>query len=59
MDRKEYFTKAMNPRTTHNRPSPWVVIRNISDYSPFGVLLAERTVEGAFYQIGFHGQEKN
>ncbi len=39
--------------------SPWVGIRNISDYSPFGVLLAERTVEGAFYRNGFQGQERD
>ncbi len=36
-----------------------VGIRNISDYSPFGVLLAERTVEGAFYRNGFQGQERD
>ncbi|TNF48858.1 MAG: hypothetical protein EP305_04245 [Bacteroidetes bacterium] len=34
-----------------------VGIRNISDYSPFGVLLKERTVEGAFFRQGFQGQE--
>ena len=34
-----------------------VGIRNISDYSPFGVLLAERTVERAFYRNGLQGQE--
>ncbi len=39
--------------------SPWVGIRNISDYSPFGVLLAERTVAGAFYRNGFQGQERD
>ena len=39
--------------------APWVGIRNISDYSPFGVLLAERTVEGAFYRNGFQGQERD
>jgi len=38
-------------------PIPWVGIRNISDYSPFGVLLPEMTVEGAFYRSGFQGQE--
>ena len=38
---------------------PRVGIRNISDYSPFGVLLAERTVEGAFYRNGFQGQERD
>jgi RHS repeat-associated protein len=39
--------------------SPWVGIRNISDYSAFGVLLPERTVEGAFYRSGFQGQERD
>jgi RHS repeat-associated protein len=29
------------------------------DYSPFGVLLPERTVEGAFYRNGFQGQERD
>ena len=37
--------------------SPWVGIRNISDYSPFGVLLPERTVEWKFYRNGFQGYE--
>jgi RHS repeat-associated protein len=32
-------------------------MRNISDYSPFGVLLPERTTESAFYRKGFQGQE--
>ena len=40
-------------------PIPWVGIRNISDYSPFGVLLPERTVEGTFYRNGFQGQERD
>ena len=39
--------------------APWVGIRNISDYSPFGVLLPERMVEGAFYRNGFQGQERD
>ena len=43
----------------NSRFLPWVGIRNISDYSPFGVLLAERTVEGAFYRNGFQGQERD
>jgi RHS repeat-associated protein len=38
-------------------PRPWVGIRNISDYSPFGVLLKERTVESAFFRRGFNGME--
>jgi RHS repeat-associated protein len=32
-------------------------IRNISDYSPFGVQLAERTISGDGYRYGFQGQE--
>jgi RHS repeat-associated protein len=38
-------------------PNFWVGIRNISDYSPFGVLLKERTVESANFRRGFQGQE--
>jgi RHS repeat-associated protein len=38
-------------------PRLWVGIRNISDYSPFGVLLKERTVETANFRRGFQGQE--
>jgi RHS repeat-associated protein len=34
-----------------------VGMRNISDYSAFGVLLKERTVEGADFRTGFQGQE--
>ena len=34
-----------------------VGIRNISDYSPFGVLLKERTVENDFYRRAFNGME--
>jgi RHS repeat-associated protein len=37
--------------------SHWVGMRNISDYSPFGVLLPERTSSTAFYRLGFQGQE--
>ena len=39
------------------RFSHWVGMRNISDYSPFGILLAERTSSTAFYRLGFQGQE--
>jgi RHS repeat-associated protein len=38
-------------------PGRRVGIRNISDYSPFGVLLKERTFEEAFFRTGFQGQE--
>jgi RHS repeat-associated protein len=34
-----------------------VGMRNISDYSPFGVLLIERATESSFYRKGFQGQE--
>ncbi len=36
-----------------------VGIRNISDYSPFGVLLKERTIETANFRYGFQGQESD
>jgi RHS repeat-associated protein len=39
------------------RPSNRASIRNISDYSPFGVQLAERTISGDGYRFGFQGQE--
>jgi RHS repeat-associated protein len=38
-------------------PGRRVGIRNISDYSPFGVLLKERTFEEALFRTGFQGQE--
>jgi RHS repeat-associated protein len=41
------------------RPSNRASIRNISDYSPFGVQLAERTISGDGYRYGFQGQEKD
>jgi hypothetical protein len=40
------------------RPSNRASIRNISDYSPFGVQLAERTISGDGYRFGFNSQEK-
>jgi|694.fasta_scaffold59965_1 RHS repeat-associated protein len=39
------------------RPSNRASIRNISDYSPFGVQLAERTISGDGYRYGFNGME--
>jgi RHS repeat-associated protein len=45
-------------KNPQNTPSGrWVGIRNISDYSPFGVLLKERTVESEFFRLGFNGME--
>ena len=41
------------------RPSNRASIRNISDYSPFGVQLSERTINGDGYRYGFQGQESD
>ena len=40
------------------RPSNRASIRNISDYSPFGVQLAERTISDG-YRFGFNSMEKD
>jgi len=37
--------------------SEGVPIRNIADYSPFGVQLDGRTIQGDFYRYGFNGME--
>ena len=39
--------------------SEGVPIRNIADYSPFGVQLDGRTIQGDFYRRGFNGMEKD
>ena len=51
----------MPTQTTPYRPIPKirVPIRNIADYSPFGVQLDGRTVSGDFYRRGFNGMEKD
>jgi len=36
-----------------------VCIRNVSDYSPFGVSLDGRTIQSDFYRHGFNGMEKD
>ena len=36
-----------------------VPIRNTADYSPFGVQLDGRTIQGDFYRQGFNGMEKD
>ncbi|MFM7014724.1 MAG: hypothetical protein ACKOX3_00200, partial [Bacteroidota bacterium] len=36
-----------------------VCLQNIYDYSPFGVSLDGRTIEGDFYRYGFNGMEKD
>ena len=33
--------------------------RTISDYSPFGVLLPERTIKNEFFRLGFNGMESD
>ncbi|MEY3200138.1 MAG: hypothetical protein RJA13_2096, partial [Bacteroidota bacterium] len=40
------------------KPSNRASIRNISDYSPFGVQLAERTISDG-YRFGFNSMEKD
>jgi len=40
-------------------PERAVCIRNISDYSPFGVSLDGRTIQNDFYRHGFNGMEKD
>lgn len=62
----------MNPfRTSHKtqgirpqnpclfEPTAGVCLQNSYDYSPFGVSLDGRTVEGDFYRRGFNGLEKD
>jgi RHS repeat-associated protein len=41
------------------KPSPWVGIRNSTDYSPFGVELDGRTVSLDGYRFGYQGSEKD
>jgi RHS repeat-associated protein len=41
------------------KPSNRASIRNISDYSPFGVQLTERTISGDGYRYGFMGFERD
>ncbi|MBU3659641.1 MAG: hypothetical protein FGM14_07235 [Flavobacteriales bacterium] len=40
-------------------PKIRVPIRNIADYSPFGVQLDGRTIQGDFYRYGYQGSEKD
>ena len=41
------------------KPSNRASIRNISDYSPFGVQLSERTISSDGYRYGFNSMEKD
>lgn len=45
--------------TYYNFSKGGVPIRNTADYSPFGVQLDGRTVQGDFYRRGFNGMEKD
>jgi RHS repeat-associated protein len=49
--------KGQNPYLTE--PTSGVCLQNTYDYSPFGVSLDGRTVEGDFYRRGFNGMEKD
>jgi RHS repeat-associated protein len=42
-----------------SKHSPWVGIRNSTDYSPFGVELDGRTVSLDGYRFGYQGSEKD
>ena len=42
-----------------SKPSSGVCLQNTYDYSPFGVSLDERTMEGDFYRRGYNGMEKD
>jgi hypothetical protein len=48
--------KGQHPYLTE--PIAGVCLQNTYDYSPFGVSLDGRTVEGDFYRRGFGGEEK-
>jgi len=43
----------------YGTPELAVCIRNISDYSPFGVSLDGRTIEGNGYRYGYQGSERD
>jgi RHS repeat-associated protein len=49
--------KGQHPYLTE--PSAGVCLQNTYDYSPFGVSLDGRTVEGDFYRYGYQNQEKD
>ena len=43
----------------YGAPERAVCIRNVSDYSPFGVSLDGRTIEGDGYRYGYQGSERD
>jgi len=53
-------TQAIRPQNPYiSNLSCGVCLQNTYDYSPFGVSLDGRTMEGDFYRRGFNGMEKD
>jgi RHS repeat-associated protein len=50
---------SLQRQTNFSVSSSRVPIRNIADYSPFGVQLDGRAIQGDFYRYGFQNQEKD
>jgi hypothetical protein len=58
--RESHKTQVIRPQNPYfSNLSCGVCLQNTYDYSPFGVILDERTVEGDFYRYGFQKQEKD
>ena|GEM_PF-4255449 len=58
--RTSHKTKAISPQNPYDSNLSYGVYwQNTSDYSPFGVSLDGRIVEGDFYRYGFQNQEKD
>ena len=53
-------TQAIRPQNPYvSNLTAGVCLQNTYDYSPFGVSLDGRTIEGDFYRYGFQKQEKD
>ena len=58
--RASHKTQAIRPQNPFlMKQTCGVCLQNTYDYSPFGVSLDGRTVEGDFYRRGFNGMEKD
>ena len=56
------FTRSQLPAYQYvygNKMASGVCMQSTSDYSPFGVLLDGRTMQGDAYRYGFNGMEKD
>jgi RHS repeat-associated protein len=53
------FQGAVYQYTYNAKKASGVCLQSTSDYSPFGVLLDGRTMEGEGYRYGFNGMEKD